>query len=104
MKALQLEKLMEHSGGDWIDTRILAVSDDSSKLEKLAASLTEESILFYEQHKEICYSRSLKLNTQERHIEIMRLHSTFENISKYGIYCEIDGTENVLKIVDVEVI
>lgn len=104
MKALQLEQYMEHSGCDWTEIRVLTVSEDIFKLEKLATALIDESFLFVEQSRKIRYSRELKLNDKERHEEIAKLHSTFENISRYGIYCEIDGSETSLVIKDIQVI
>lgn len=104
MKALQLKEFINYFKCDWAENKVLVLSEDVTKLEKLAKDLTEESLLFIEQSKKIRYSKELELTDKKRHEEIAKLHSTFEHISKYGIYCEIDGYENILKIIDIEVI
>ena len=101
MKLLVLEEFSEHSGYDWIDKRVIALSDSNERLVKLADEIKTESKDYIEKYRTIVYSRMLP---DEKGLKITELRNSYKLLSKYDIFSEIDGSERKLIIDEMGVI
>lgn len=101
MKLLILEEYCEHSGYDWTDRRVIALSESKERLVKLADEIKTESKDYIEKYRTIAYSRML---SDEKSLKITELNNSYELLRKYDIFSEIDGSERRLIIDEMEVI
>lgn len=96
-----IEEYMEHSGYDWTDTRIIALSESTETLLKLVEDIKSESKDYMVKYKEIIYSR---ISPNEISLRTTELKEQYNLLSKYNIFSEIDGYARTFVINELEVI
>lgn len=101
MKLLILEEYCEHSGYDWTDRKVIALSESKERLLKLADEIKTESKDYIGKYKQIIYSR---LRPNEQSLKITELRNSYQLLSKYSIFSEIDGSERNFVIDEMETI
>ena len=101
MKILILEEYMEHSGYDWLDRRIIALSESLEILQELAEGIKSESKDYIPKYNQIVYTR---IPLREKDSKITELRKQYTLLTKYNVFAEIDGYERTFIIEEMEVI
>lgn len=101
MKILILEEFMEHSDYDWLDRRIIALSESSEILQELVDGIKSESKDYISKYNQIVYAR---IPLKERDSKITELRKQYKLLTKYNVFAEIDDCGKAFVIEEMEVI